>query len=126
MTRTTTKTTTLPNGYSWTGTYDSNNNQLTHEDSQKYSWTRTYDSNNKPLTFRDSDGFSSESIYDSNGNELTYTASNGNKYEYEYNEQGQQTNKFIWKKGIKYRCTHDLNGNVHLYPINSTIDPQSI
>jgi hypothetical protein len=69
-------------------TYDSNGNELTHENSKGYWNKRTYDSNGNQLTFESSDGFWYKWTYDSKGNQLTHE------------------NKGYWSKN-----TYDSDGN---------------
>jgi hypothetical protein len=58
---------------SWSkGTYDSNGNKLTSENSVG-GWSKfTYDLNGNGLTYENSDGNWNKSTYDSDGKELTY------------------------------------------------------
>ena len=83
--------------------YDSNGNQIYHENSDGYWWKQEYDSNNNCIYHENSDGFWSKSEYDSNKKQIYYEKSNGKIIDNRPKESCK--GKVVEIDGKKYKLT---------------------
>lgn len=71
--------------------YDSNGNQVYHEDSSGFWSKREFDSNSNVTYYENSDGYWSKREYDSRGNETYCEDSYGCWYKQEFDSKGNET-----------------------------------